>query len=222
MDMDKSNFTDTNCCVYVGNILCITDDELLKYCMRYGTVVQSKKIFDDFRIIEFANRTTTDNFLSIRCHRINDNNLDVKSYDKAYLYLEKMYREQQTTTNNNNTKTDNTDEEYIPSWGSPERGIKDKDYDDEIIRTTSPIRSVDNHLSRHHTDEQILTSRPITVSNFQHKNTLIIIDPTFQNIIDNEMKRIELKYEQELQTLKNDYEIKFEQNQLFIDEKICE
>jgi hypothetical protein len=70
-------------CVYIGNTSSIDDQLLINYCSQYGTILScshEKRLFCDFRIIEFSNNQQLEDFLRISTHKIGSIILDVKLY----------------------------------------------------------------------------------------------------------------------------------------------
>ncbi|CAF5057433.1 unnamed protein product [Rotaria sp. Silwood1] len=86
--LNKSSIENISLCVYIGNTCSFDDDILINYCSQYGRIISctidkcpnEKRIFCDFRIIEFSNKEELEKFLHISLHKIDLIELDIKLY----------------------------------------------------------------------------------------------------------------------------------------------
>ncbi|CAF1272781.1 unnamed protein product [Rotaria sp. Silwood1] len=86
--LNKSSIENLSLCVYIGNTCSFDDDILINYCSQYGRIISctidkcpnEKRIFCDFRIIEFSNKEELEKFLHISLHKIDLIELDIKLY----------------------------------------------------------------------------------------------------------------------------------------------
>jgi hypothetical protein len=115
----KSSFKNLSLCVYVGNTSSFDDQTLINYCSQYGEIVScsiencpnEKRLFCDFRIIEFATKQQLDYFLNISIHKIGSIILDVKYYKNLLENFEilnidrKLFIGPILTLNSNNINT---------------------------------------------------------------------------------------------------------------------
>lgn len=75
-------------CIYIGNISSFDDKILIDYCSQYGEIIScsisdcpnEKRLFCDFRIIEFGTKRQLDYFLQTSIHKIGPIILDIKLY----------------------------------------------------------------------------------------------------------------------------------------------
>jgi len=86
--INQSSFKNLSLCVYIGNTASFDDQTLTNYCSQFGQILScsidncpdEKRLFCDFRIIEFATKQQLDYFLSTSIHKIGSVILDIKLY----------------------------------------------------------------------------------------------------------------------------------------------
>ncbi|CAF1241442.1 unnamed protein product [Rotaria sordida] len=84
----KSSIENVSLCVYIGNTCSFDDEILINYCSQYGEIKScsidkcpyEKRLFCDYRIIEFANKQQLEYFLNKSLHEIDSIKLDIKLY----------------------------------------------------------------------------------------------------------------------------------------------
>ncbi|UJR13490.1 hypothetical protein I4U23_000504 [Adineta vaga] len=84
-----TSIRNTSLCIYIGNTSSIDDQVLLNYCSKFGTILScsiaecpdDKRLFCDFRIIEFSNQQHFEQFLNFPQHGIDSIKLDIISYE---------------------------------------------------------------------------------------------------------------------------------------------
>jgi len=84
----KTSYENISLCVYIGNTSSFDDQILINYCSQFGQIIScsidncpdDKRLFCDFRIIEFATKQQLEYFLHRSIHKIGSIILDIKLY----------------------------------------------------------------------------------------------------------------------------------------------
>jgi len=84
----KISYENISLCVYIGNTSSFDDQILINYCSQFGQIVScsidncpdNKRLFCDFRIIEFRTKQQLEYFLHRSIHKIGSIILDIKLY----------------------------------------------------------------------------------------------------------------------------------------------